>query len=329
MLALRNLDRMDMMSSKIEESISATAALSATSQNHAPNLGAAPSQFLDDFGLAYAIGNCLHGSQALYDENMAAAFCRAVNDWLRSEWLANDERLYASMVLSPQSPELAAEEIDRLANDKRFVQALLPSRCELPLGRKFYWPIYKAAERHGIPIGIHAGTMSRHAPTQCGYPSHFVEDYVAQSQAFAAQLASLVSEGVFTKFPGLRVVLIESGVTWLPAMLWRFDKDWRGVHVEVPWVKGTPGAIIRDHVRFTVQPFDAPPQAPDGSRPDELLRILDHIGSDDVLLFSTGYPSWRVEDGDVLPPGISESLFKKIKFDNPLATYPRLKQSLS
>ena len=31
---------------------------------------------------------------------------------------------------------------------------------ELPLGRRQNWPIYKAAEAHGLPIGIHAGGVS-------------------------------------------------------------------------------------------------------------------------------------------------------------------------
>ena len=45
----------------------------------------------------------------------------------------------------------------------------------------------------------------------------------------AAALNSLLVEGVFQKFPDLRVVLIESGVTWLPASIWRVNKTWRGV----------------------------------------------------------------------------------------------------
>jgi predicted TIM-barrel fold metal-dependent hydrolase len=35
----------------------------------------------------------------------------------------------------------------------------------------------------------------------------------------------LPSEGVFQKFPRLRVVRIESGFTWLPTWLWRTNKD--------------------------------------------------------------------------------------------------------
>ncbi len=39
----------------------------------------------------------------------------------------------------------------------------------------------------------------------------FLEDYVSQAPGFAATLNSLVTEGVFVKFPRLKVVLIEFG----------------------------------------------------------------------------------------------------------------------
>ena len=99
------------------------------------------------------------------------------------------------------------------------------------------------------------------APSSVGWPSYRYEYYLAEAQAFQAQVLSLIYEGVFGKFPGLKVVLMESGVSWLPAFMWRANKTWRGVRVEVPWVEREPASIIRDHVRVTMQPFDGPPDA--------------------------------------------------------------------
>ena len=37
------------------------------------------------------------------------------------------------------------------------------------LGRSYYWPIYEAAAQlYDLPIGIHAGSLYRHAPTSNG-----------------------------------------------------------------------------------------------------------------------------------------------------------------
>jgi predicted TIM-barrel fold metal-dependent hydrolase len=273
---------------------------------------------LDPWQLAHGICNCLFPVQSFRDENLAAAFARAVNDWLAAEWLARDPRLRASMLVPLQSPERAVEEIERRAGDRRFVQVLLPVMGEEPLGKSRYWPVYEAAERHGFAIGIHAGSSYHHAVTGSGWPSYFIEDYAAQSLGFHTQLGSLICEGVFVKYPELKVVLIESGVTWLPPYLWRLSKFWRGVRNEVPWIDRPPEQFVRDHVRLTVQPFDGPPSEA------HIGRIMDQLQSDDMLLFSTDFPHWQFDGSDMLPAGISSDLRRKIMIDNPLATYRRL-----
>ncbi len=116
----------------------------------------------------------------------------------------------------------------------------------------------------------------------------------------------------------MRVVLIESGVSWLPAWIWRANKTWRGVRAEVPWLKRPPSEYLREHVRLTIQPFDTPPQA------GQLDRVLEEIGSDELLLFATDYPHWHFDGAEALPDGLHPELARKISIDNPLRTYPRL-----
>jgi predicted TIM-barrel fold metal-dependent hydrolase len=280
-------------------------------------------QALDGFGARCGILNCLYGGPALYSEDMGAAVCRATNDWIRAEWLDREPRLRASIVVPVQNPELAVVEIERLAPDRRFVQVLLLASGELPMGRRQHWPIYAAAEKHGLPIGIHAGSGNRHAPSAIGWPPYLIQDHATYAQTFQTQLLSLLSEGVFGKFPGLRFVLMESGFTWLPPFLWRAVKMWRGMRREIPWVEQSPDQIFRERVRITIQPADAP------ADPAQMAELLKMIGSDEMLLFSTDYPHWRFEGQDALPPGFDEALVRKILVDNPLATYPRLKETLS
>ena len=182
-----------------------------TSGLPAGDLDAIRRQALDPFGTRFAICNVLHGAVALFNEDMAAALCAAVNDWTAKELLDREPRLRASILVPAHNPALALREIERLAPDRRFVQVLLLAMGEMLLGRRTYWPIYAAAEKHGLAIGIHAGSTYHHAPTPSGWPAHRVEDYVAQSAAFESQLLSFLTEGVFQKFPALRLVLIEIG----------------------------------------------------------------------------------------------------------------------
>ena len=116
---------------------------------------------LDRWHIDVAICNCLYGVQLLFSEDMAAAFAKAVNDWLAAEWLDRDTRLRGSIVVPMQNAEYAVAEIERCAPDRRFVQILVLAMGEAPLGRREYWPIFAAAERHGLPVGIHAGSSFR------------------------------------------------------------------------------------------------------------------------------------------------------------------------
>jgi uncharacterized protein len=318
----RGIDGFDMMSYPLGAPISCRPDWRVAGQRPGSRLEAMQTHALDRFGIGLAICNPLTGGQVAVSETMGAAICSAVNDWIVEHWLNKEPRLRASIVVPSQAPTLAVEEIERLAHDRRFVQVLMPAACELMLGRSYYWPIYEAAARHGLPIGIHAGSMYRYASTATGWPSHYLQDYITNSQLFEGQLLSLVSNGVFVKFPELKFVFIESGVSWLPHFIWRAIKTWRGVRAEVPWVKQPPGDIIRDHIRVTTQPFDAPDAA-------TVARIVEQIDCPEMFLFASDYPHWQFEGDAITPPGMSADLLRRMRVDNPLSTYPRLKETVS
>ncbi|MCS6890822.1 MAG: amidohydrolase [Rhodovarius sp.] len=269
---------------------------------------AALQAFLDETGAECAILNCLYGVQLIFNADMNAGFTRALNDWIRAEWLDRDPRLRAAIIL-PNEPDHAVAEIERLAPDRRFVQALrLVAGNEVAHGRRLHWPVYEALERHDLPLCLHAGSAWRHPPTSVGWPSWVMEDVAAQAQAFQSALASLLTEGVFVRFPRLRVVLAESGVSWLPPFLWRLSKTWKGVRFEIPWQSELPSETLRRHLWLTAAPFDAP---------QELLpRVLAQLAMPDRLLWASDWPHWN--EGAQLPPDA------KFLRDNALAAYPRL-----
>lgn len=247
---------------------------------------------LDDGGAIRAVLNCLYAVQALHNPDWSAAMAAAVNDWQAAAWLAADARFRASIVVSMHDPHGAADEIARVAADPRFVQVLLLASSQTPLGQRAHWPVYAAAEAAGLPVAIHPGVAGANPLTAVGWPSHYIEDYAVSALALQSQLISLVSEGVFTVHPGLRVVLLESGVTWLPSLMWRFDKNWKGLRREVPWVDRPPSRVIREHVLLSVTPFDGPPDPPAGW----VDRFLTQLGSADMLVFASDYPHWHHRD---------------------------------
>jgi uncharacterized protein len=270
--------------------------------------GALTAQVLDATGASRAILNCLYGVQVLYNNYWAAAMTSALNQWVAAEWLDKESRFSASIVVTPEDPAAAVKEIERHAGDRRFVQILIPARSQMPLGRPHFWPIYEAAAHHELPVCVHAGGGLGNPPMPVGWPTHYVEEYLAVAQGFQAQLVSLLAEGVFTKFPGLTVVFAESGFTWLPSLMWRLDKNWRGLRREIPWIDRLPSEIVREHLLFTIQPLD---------EPDEMRRLaetIEQLESDQLLLFSTDYPHWQYdEEGPlpiVLPPQVEENVLR-------------------
>jgi predicted TIM-barrel fold metal-dependent hydrolase len=279
-------------------------------------LGALRAHVLEPQQIDYGILNCTYAVESLHNPDAAAAMASAVNDWLAADWLDKEPRLRASLVVPSQHPELAAREIARMGGHPGFVQVLLPVRSALPYGNRQFHPLFAAAVQQGLVVGVHFGGAPGNPPTPVGWPSFYIEEYAGMASVFQSQLLSMVSEGLFDQFPALRVVLLESGCTWLPSLMWRFDKEWKGLRREVPWVRRPPSDYIREHVRLTLQPFDAPPQ------PNHLLRLVDRLGSEEMLLYSSDYPHWHDDTPEPRLPEIpTAGLAAKIMYENARAIY--------
>ena len=140
----------------------------------------------------------------------------------------------------------------------------MDSGARRPFGQRQYYPIYEACERHGLPLAIHPGTdgMGINVQPTPGYPTHYIEWHYLPVAGFQAHLVSLLTEGVFERFPSLRIVLVEGGVAWLPALMWRLDAEWKALRSEVPWVQRRPSEYLRDHVRLTTPAAGAPGRRP-------------------------------------------------------------------
>lgn len=273
-------------------------------------------QLLDPWDLDYALLNCTYAVDSVHNDDLAAALARALNQWQLHEFLERDPRLRGSAVLPLQNPGFAAKEVEWASQHSQFVQVTVPSRSREPLGRRGFWPIYDAAQQAGLVVGIQAGGLSGNPLTPVGWPTYFIEDYVDVPLAFQAQLLSLVAEGVFVQFPELMMATIEGGFAWLPALMWRFDKDWKGLRREVPWVDRPPSEVVRDHIRMTIAPLDHP------DPPEFMLDVIDQLLCDEMLMFSTDYPHAHFDDpADAMPHGLSEELRTKIMSGNALATY--------
>jgi predicted TIM-barrel fold metal-dependent hydrolase len=240
-----------------------------------------------EWGLLQSLQPAAHAERNL---EYGAALATANNEWQIAQWIDKEPRLRGSIQVTQENPEAAVREIKRRAGDKRFVQVSMSPRAQEPLGRPRYWPIYEACEEHGLPIGLHVpGFGSGYASTPAGWPSFYLEEHQTFAYIIMGVFTSMVLEGVFERYKGLKLVLVEGGFAWVPALCWRLDKAWTRMRSEVPHLKRPPSEYIREHIWFTTQPIEEP------ENPEDLNRVIEWIGWD-RLLFSTDYPHWDFDD---------------------------------
>ena len=246
---------------------------------------------------------------------LSHALAPAMNAWQLEEWLEPEPRLKGSIMPPYEDAKASVTEIERWAGNPRFAQILLLSRTMEPLGQRRYWPMFEAAEAYNLPIAVHAFGYGGHPVTSGGWPSYYIEEMSGHSQCCQALLASMVFEGVFDRFPKLKVVLVEAGFAWLPALAWRLDKLWQKIGHEVPHVKRPPSEAIREHVWLTTQPMEEP------QRRRHLQDTWEWIG-DDRLIFATDYPHWDYDDPvEALPIRLQDAPRTKLFRENARAVW--------
>jgi uncharacterized protein len=273
---------------------------------------------LDRYGHRYALLTGMKGPVAgVPDCDYAAAICRAFNDYTAKVWLAHDPRYVAALFVGLLDPQLAVREIERWAGHPQVKAVCFYGATQIPFGQRFYWPIYAACERHGLPVHLHPATTAlsaNPATTGAGMASTYLEAHVCVAQNFQGHLVSLVLEGVFEKFPGLRFAFVEGGFGWLPHVLARMDKEFKGLRHQAPHLKRLPSEYVRENVRFTTQPMEEPA----GRGLDLLLELLD---APHLLMYASDYPHFDFDEPSVVPESLGETGRRKVLHDNAAAFF--------
>ncbi|WP_238392330.1 amidohydrolase family protein [Paenibacillus antri] len=252
------------------------------------------------------------------DPDYANALASAWNDWTVEHWLNRSPAFRGSIAINNTDPQAAAREIDRMGSHPGMAQVIMSSASRMLYGQRFYHPIYEAAERNGLPIAIHPGGEGRGiapSPTNAGYPTRYFEWHNVLPVSYIGHLNSIICEGVFEKFPKLKFVAIEGGISWLPAMMWRMDKNYKALRSSVPWLKKHPSEYIAEHVFLTTQPIEEPKDH------KHLLQVFDMIGAERCVMFSTDYPHWDYDNPMMALPPMPKELKRRIMGETAMELY--------
>ena len=214
-----------------------------------------------------------------------AALCRAINDWLAQEWLDRDPRLRGSVNVPFDSPDLAVAEIERFADDPRFVQVMVRGDTQSEWGDRKYWPIYSAIEAAGFVAMCHVGGDPGNRYRGSGAPSYYLEQHVWLHMPVERLAMSLICEGVFDAYPQLQVALVEACLPGRAAAVGdgrrlRDGRRRRAAAAQAP-VGVLPRALLAQY-----------PADRGTHNPRHLVTSIEFARMTDRVMFSSDYPHW-------------------------------------
>ncbi len=161
--------------------------------------------------------------------DVAAALCRAYNDWLAEYCAHQPDRLVGVALLPQQDPEMAAAELDRAVNAYGFVGGIIrPNRVS---GRTIDDPafdiLWQTAAALDVPIAFHEAYI--HGIDTVGQDR--MPCYAAchvSSHVFEQMTAMLVTTvmGIQDRFSRLRLGFMEAGCGWAPTWLDRIEEHY-------------------------------------------------------------------------------------------------------
>ena len=248
----------------------------------------------------------------------AAALARAWNRWIADFATESPERLRPSGLVPLQDVELAVAEARFAVKELGAITLVLPSH---PIeGRaiydRYYDPLWDEAQDLNVAVSFHGN----HA----AYADHLARRYldnlvlgqaVGQPVEMMLTLGAIVTGGVLSRFPRLRMAFLEGNCTWLPWWLWALDERWEvWGDRELFQQDMTPSELFKRQCFVSVEPEE------------EMAKHVVHEVGDDNLVLSTDWP----HDDSRFPhaidsflgiPHLTTNTKRKILWDNTARLY--------
>jgi predicted TIM-barrel fold metal-dependent hydrolase len=182
---------------------------------------------------------------------------RAFNDWVLEFCESSPERFIGVAQLDYEDPDFSAEELERVAaRGVRHVN-VLAARAKPAWYDPAWERFWSVAEETGIPVGSHlAVVQGRDRPA--GERRSYGAAVFNLGQQLVEPYAGLILTGVLDRHPGLKVVMAESGISWVPYMIQTLDNGWERARAgTAPPAAGScerrPSEYFADNIWMTFQ----------------------------------------------------------------------------
>ena len=227
------------------------------------------------------IGICWEGE--VKDPQLATAYCRAYNRWIAEFCSHAPNQLYGAAHISLLDPEGAVEEVKRARKDGCVGVYLSPDLAARG-GRAFVDPIFEpfwnTVSELDMPVGFHVVVRADSAFsrfTTPGVPGDSLFWFSFLAIDVMAAYTSMLSSGLFEKFPQLKCAVLEAGGNWISAWLDRMDHKYEVMQAVVPLTMKPSEYFYRQCII--------------AMDPDEGMNseVIQHIG-DDYVTWASDYP---------------------------------------
>lgn len=249
----------------------------------------------------------------LPDPHYAAALCRAYNDRLTDFWLGKTKGLKGVLVVPPQDPQAAMREIERYAKEPHIVGVCLATAgIERLYGNVFYDPIFQAAQDANLAIALHSIEAVHPAfPFNLQqYETAFARHTIAHSFSLMANLISMINTGVPVRFPNLRIGFFEGGISWIPFLMYRMDREYLSRRREVPFLNEPPSAYMKRFF-YGTQPMEEPEPL------SHLVDVFKLYDGENNTMFASDWPHYDFDHpSKLLQAPFSDEAKRKIMSGN-------------
>jgi predicted TIM-barrel fold metal-dependent hydrolase len=261
----------------------------------------------------------------LKDRELMYECVRAYNDW-QLDWTSADRRRLIPVASMPfWDVDDCVREVERTAalGFKTVLFTGEPHRFDLPyLGDPYWDGLWAAVQAHEMPVNLHVGGGEFNWDTRRTVERGFAETFALEGLALfhknGQQVCDVLLSGILPRFPGLRVVSVESGIGWLPFALEAIDYQFveGGGTRTRPEFDRMPSEYFADQVSITFW-FEQ-------YAVRELVGKKIPVGN---VMFETDFPHPTCLYGDVHQrldetfAGIDDAIRQQLVWDNAVSLY--------
>ena len=278
-------------------------------------------QDMEQLGVDYQIAypTALAWVFDLENKELAAAVCRAYNNYVAEQCSKASKRLGGVALVPIQDPPAAVSEATRAVKKLGLVAVTIPGLVgNKPIHSPEFLPFFRAMNDLDVPIGFHAFTGMNYTPWADCFDDFFSTHITAMPFSMMVAMMSVARMGLLKNLPNLRCAFLEVGASWILYWAW-----WVGRHIE--HTVGLRADGRNEAGVWGRQPYELPETVHEplediregrmtsGFEVDEDLRLLiDKLGTK-TLMYASDYPHGDMEWGRVQAVQANQNLTQEEK----------------